>query len=60
MKTGISLALFSRLQREARSLDLSVEALVERALLALADEIDAQRHPVSEVSHGQGRPAQSR
>ncbi|MDN7881417.1 hypothetical protein [Burkholderia aenigmatica] len=60
MKTGISPALYARLQREARALGLTVEALVERSLLALADEIDAQRHPVREVSHGQGRPAQGR
>lgn len=74
MKTGISPALYARLQREARAMGLTVEALVERALFALADEIDTQRQAarirprgksvtsvlIDGVSHGQGRLAEGR
>jgi hypothetical protein len=40
----ISAANLKRLEREARSMGLSVDQVLDRALLALADEIHAQRH----------------
>ncbi|MDR6392238.1 hypothetical protein [Paraburkholderia phenoliruptrix] len=33
-----------RLEREAHDMGLTVEQLIDRALIALADEVDAGRH----------------